>query len=68
MTGSADRLARLTTLMRVAIVMLVALLGSQAALWNELRKFGAGFSQISTRLERIETKIDLREFNNRHPG
>jgi hypothetical protein len=52
------RLTQLTTLMRAAIVMLLMLLGSQFALWNELSRFGADLSQISAHLARIEAKID----------
>ncbi|MBV8612823.1 MAG: hypothetical protein JOY66_03505 [Acetobacteraceae bacterium] len=49
--GYENRLTRLTTLVQVAIGILVVLLGSQAALWAE-------YGTVSGQLSRITTQID----------
>jgi hypothetical protein len=52
--GYENRLTRLTTLVQMAIAILVLLLGSQAALWSELGKMDG---RISGQLARIEAKV-----------
>lgn len=53
--GYENRLTRLTTMVQAAIAILVVLLGSQAALWNEIGKMDG---RITAQLARIEAKID----------
>jgi hypothetical protein len=60
--GYENRLTRLTTMAQAAIAILVVLLGSQAALWNEIGKMDGRittqFSKLDAQLARIEAKID----------
>jgi hypothetical protein len=45
--GYENRLTRLTTLVQVAIGILVVLLGSQAALWTKLGEISGQLTQIT---------------------
>ena len=60
--GYENRLTRLATMVQAAIAILVVLLGSQAALWNEIGKIDGRmttqFAKIEAQLTRIEAKID----------
>jgi hypothetical protein len=60
--GYENRLIRLTTMVQAAIAILVVLLGSQAALWNEVGKLDGRittqFARLDAQLARIEAKID----------
>jgi hypothetical protein len=53
-----NRLTRLTTLVQVAIGILVMVLASQAGLWNEYGKLSAQVTGISVQLTRISEQID----------
>lgn len=51
-----NRLTQLTTLVRVAIGILVILLGSQAGLWMEVGKLNSTVTQISAKIDLLSRK------------
>jgi hypothetical protein len=55
--GYENRLTRLTTLVQVALGILLLLLGSQAALWNEAGKSSGTLARIDQRLSAIEQHL-----------
>jgi hypothetical protein len=56
--GYENRLTRLTTLVQVAIGILVIVLSSQAGLWMELGKLNGTVTRLDVQLTQIGTKID----------
>jgi outer membrane murein-binding lipoprotein Lpp len=51
-------MTRLTTLVQVAIGILVILLGSQAALWAEYGNIRGQLARVTTQVDHLTTQVD----------
>lgn len=55
--GYDNRLTRLTTLVQVAIGILVVLLGSQAALWAEVGHMNGQMQRVTVQIDQIARAV-----------